>query len=51
MGDGTKDDDMAADGQRVRTAAQRRWSNLDRGWRASVIALAVVLFHLAAQFP
>ena len=26
------------------------WANLDRGWRATLVAFAVVGLHVAAQF-
>lgn len=50
MGDEPKDADMAADRRRLKRTVARQWSNLDRGWRATLVALAVVVLHVAVQF-
>jgi hypothetical protein len=39
---------VGTDGDGVPARAQAWWSDLDRGWRAALLAFAIVVVHLLA---
>lgn len=40
-----------SDGNRLFKLAFRRWQHLDRGWKAGLFGLAIVVVHLAGVWP